>query len=174
MNIAVFCSANDLPEKYTKPATDFVKLFAKDGHNLIWGGSNTGLMREVANAVKEAGAKIIGVSIPIFTSIEHPEADEMIRTQNLSERKNIMLNKSDAVAVLVGGLGTLDELLEVAELKKHNLYQKPIVLLNTDGFYSHLDALLKHMKAEGMIYQNLEDVLHFSSTPEEAYEYIKK
>lgn len=174
MNIAVFCSANDLAEKYTKPAIELCQLCAKAGHNLIWGGSDTGLMKLVADTFKAGGGKIIGVSIPTFSHVEKVGADEMIRAGDLCERKTTMLERSDAIVILVGGLGTLDELMETLELKKHQDHHKPVIVLNTNGFYEHLWAQLQLMKTEGMIIKDLNEFVQFASTPEEAFKYILK
>ena len=174
MNIAIFCSANDLAEKYTKPVMEFCEMCAKNGYDLVWGGSDTGMMKLVADTFKQNGRKIIGVSIPAFDHVQKDGADEMIRAGDLCERKTTMLDRSDAIVILVGGLGTLDELMETLELKKHQSHEKPVVVLNTNGFYDHLKKQLELMKAEGMIIKELNQFLEFANTPSEAYSLITK
>jgi len=169
MNICVFCSASDLPEKFTKPAVEFARLLAENGHTLVWGGSNVGLMRDIAAGVQEAGGKIIGVSMELLKATARPGSDEMIIAKDLGERKALMLDRSDAIVTLVGGTGTLDELTEVFELKRHGLHSKPIIILNTDDFYTGLHKQYLHMQAEGFLNRQapLDELVTFAKTPEE-------
>jgi uncharacterized protein (TIGR00730 family) len=169
VNVCVFCSASDLPEKYTKPAVKLATLLADNGHNLVWGGSNVGLMRDIAAGVQEAGGKIIGVSMELLKNTARPGSDEMIIAKNLGERKALMLEHSDAVVTLVGGTGTLDELTEVFELKRHGLHAKPIIVLNTDNFYAGLQLQLQHMQEEGLLHRQapLHDIMRFVTEPED-------
>jgi uncharacterized protein (TIGR00730 family) len=172
-NIAVFCSAQDLDEKYVVPARELARLIAENGYGLVWGGSNTGLMREIAAGVHAGGGKLYGVSMELLKHLVREDAEEMVIAKNLSERKAKLLEKCDAVVVLVGGIGTLDEFSDVLALKKHELHHKPIVILNTDNFYAGLQEQLQKMKDEGFITKvSLEDLLHFSQTPDEVIDYI--
>src|SRR4051812_11918902 len=127
MNATVFCSANDVGEPYTSAAREFAGLIAKRGHALVWGGANTGTMKEIADAAQEAGGTIIGVSVEYLQLKVRPDANEMHVLRNLAERKAMLLERGDAIVVLPGGLGTLDEITEVLELKKQALHDKPIV-----------------------------------------------
>src|SRR5262245_43838568 len=131
MKICVFCSAEELEEKYTKPAEEFAALLAKRGHTLIWGGSDRGLMKRIGDTVEANGGDIIGVSFELLKEKARKKATEMIIEKDLSARKATMLARADAIAVLVGGIGTLDEVTEVLELKKHRVHTKPVVVLNT-------------------------------------------
>lgn len=170
--IAVFCSVYKLEEKYVAPAKEFARLLAKNGYNLIWGGTNEGLMKVIADGVQAAGGKLIGVSMELIKHRVRKDADEMIVAQDLSERKATFLKRCDAVAMLVGGIGTLDEVSEFLELKKHKVHSKPIVILNTENFYEGLKVQLQKMKDEGFIKQPLDDLMYFADTPEEAIDYI--
>lgn len=172
--IAVFCSANDLEEKYTKPAKEFAQLIAKNGFNLVWGGSDRGLMKIIASGVKDAGGKIVGISMELLKHQARKEADEMIIAKDLTERKATILARSDAIAVLVGGIGTLDEVTEFLELKKHSIHNKPIVVLNTENFYQGLKVQLQKMKDDGFIEKPLDELIHFADSPEEAINYINE
>lgn len=172
--IAVFCSANELEEKYTKPATTFARLLAKHGYGLVWGGSDHGLMRAVASTVQKANGKIVGISMELLRHIARKNADEMIIAKDLSERKATLLKRADAIAVLVGGIGTLDEITEILELKKHGLHQKPIVVLNTENFYEGLKVQLQKMKDDGFITRSLDELIYFADQPEEAINYLNE
>lgn len=169
MNVCVFCSASDLPAKYTEPAIRLATSLAENGHNLVWGGSNVGLMRDIASGVQDAGGKIIGVSMELLKSTARPNADEMIITKDLGERKAEMLKRSDAIVTLVGGTGTLDELTDVFEFKRHGLHNKPIIVLNTDNYYAGLQQQLYHMQQEGFLNRQapLDSLIRFVNTPEE-------
>jgi hypothetical protein len=173
MNICVFCSAQDVDTKYQDAAAEFAALIARRGHTLLWGGSNVGLMETIASAAQEAGGKIIGVSVEFFKENARENADEMIFTADLAERKKVLLEKSDALVALVGGTGTIDEISEMIELKKYKKHAKPIVFLNTDGFYDGLKQQFERMKSEGFLMFPLEDIVHFAETPEDAMNYIE-
>ena len=103
MNICVFCSANELPDGYTKPAAELATMIAQAGHTMIWGGSNYGLMKVIADSAQAAGGKIVGISLEFFKNYARPNADEMIIAKTLAERKALFLERSDALVVLVGG-----------------------------------------------------------------------
>lgn len=78
MNICVFLSAADLDERYTRPAREFGELIGKGGHTLVWGGSDSGLMKVVADGVQEAGGRLVGVSVEFLSAVARPGADEMV------------------------------------------------------------------------------------------------
>lgn len=162
MNICVFLSAADLDERYTAPAREFAGLLGKAGHTLVWGGSDSGLMKVVADGVQEAGGRLVGVSVDFLAAKARPNADEMVTTRDLAERKALLLAKSDAIVVMVGGTGTLDEATEILELKKHGKHAKPVVLLNTAGFYDGLKAQFHRMDDEGFLPLPLADLVFFA------------
>ncbi|MEV4604330.1 TIGR00730 family Rossman fold protein [Amycolatopsis sp. NPDC049253] len=165
MNICVFLSAADLDERYTEPAREFAKLVGKGGHTLVWGGSDRGLMKVVADGVRASGGRLVGISVELLRGAAREDADEMVITADLAERKALLLSRSEAVVVLAGGLGTLDEVTEVLELKKHGLHHKPIVLLNTGGFYDGLILQLRRMEDDGFLPLPLDDLVHFAAEP---------
>ena len=172
--IAVFCSAENLPEKYTRPAKEFAKLMVRNGYGLVWGGSDAGLMSIVAREVKEQGGRIIGVSVKYLKEIALEHAHEMIIAKNLGERKAIILAHCHAVVALVGGTGTLDEISEAIELKKHGVHHKPILLINTDHFYQGFKTQLQTMHAHGLLQEPVEELIHFVDTPREAMEFLNR
>jgi uncharacterized protein (TIGR00730 family) len=173
MRICVFLSAADLDERYTGPARDFAERLGKAGHTLVWGGSDVGLMKVVADGVQASGGRLVGVSVGFLSGAARAEADEMVVAADLAERKKLLLEKADAVVVMVGGTGTLDEATEIMELKKHGHTAKPIVLLNTAGFYDGLKQQFHRMEAEGFLPLPLADLMHFSDEPAEALAYLE-
>ncbi len=172
-NVCVFCSANDVAEKYVKSTTKFGELIAQYGFNLVWGGSETGLMSVISNSVKNACGKIIGISVEMLQHKVHKNADEIVIAKTLGERKAMMLEKADAIVVLVGGIGTLDEITEILEFKKHGTHNKPIIVLNTDHFYEGFKTQMLKMKSEGFINAELDQLIYFAESPEQAIEYIE-
>jgi uncharacterized protein (TIGR00730 family) len=168
MNICVFLSAADLDERYTRPAREFAKALGSGGHTLVWGGSDTGLMKVVADGVQEAGGRLVGISVEFLRGFARKNADEMVIAQNLAERKALLLARSDAIVVMAGGLGTLDEATEILEQRKHRLHDKPVVLLNSAGFYDGLVTQLRRMEADGFLPSPLAELLDVADDGAEA------
>ncbi|MFG3253361.1 TIGR00730 family Rossman fold protein [Streptomyces sp. NPDC048172] len=172
MNICVFCSAADLDAVYTDAARDFAELIGKRGHSLVWGGSDSGLMKVVADGVQDAGGKLIGISVEFLRDVARPNADEMIVTPDLAARKALLLSRADAVVVMVGGTGTLDEATEILELRKHGMHTKPVAILNTAGFYDGLQQQMERMEAENFLPLPLTKLVHFATDGAEALDLL--
>ncbi|MFE2053479.1 TIGR00730 family Rossman fold protein [Streptomyces sp. NPDC059459] len=174
MNICVFLSAADLDERYTRPAKEFAELLGKGRHTLVWGGSDVGLMKVVADGVQEAGGRLLGVSVDFLAATARQGADEMVIAKDLAERKRLLLEKADAVVIMVGGTGTLDEATEILELKKHGHTDKPVVLLNTAGFYDGLREQFRRMEDEGFLPRPLAELVFFAEEPVGALAYLEE
>ncbi|MEV6670326.1 TIGR00730 family Rossman fold protein [Streptomyces sp. NPDC051162] len=174
MNIAVFCSAADLDDRYTTPARQFAELIGRGGHTLVWGGSEAGLMKVMADGVQESGGRLVGVSVEFLAASARKNADEMVITKDLAERKAQLLARADGVVVMVGGTGTLDEATEILELKKHGIHRKPVVLLNAAGFYDGLKQQLQRMDAEGFLPLPLTDLVFFAEDGVGAMAYLEE
>ncbi|MFE9497391.1 TIGR00730 family Rossman fold protein [Streptomyces collinus] len=174
MNICVFLSAADLDERYTRPAREFGELLGKAGHTLVWGGSDTGLMKVVADGAHAAGGRLLGVSVEFLANKARPGADEMIIAADLAARKKLLLEKADAVVIMVGGTGTLDEATEILELKKHGRTEKPVVLLNTAGFYDGLAEQFRRMEEEGFLPRPLAELVFVAEEPAGALAHLEE
>lgn len=176
VHICVFLSAADLDRRYTDAAQALGRQLAAGGHTLVWGGSDAGLMQVLADAVHGAGGRLLGVSVEFLARKARPlqPPDEMIVTKDLAERKALLLARSDAIVVMVGGTGTLDEATEILELRKHALHDKPVVLLNTDGFYDGLRQQFARMDAEGFLPVRLERLVTFVDEPEQVLPAIRR
>ncbi|AZS84943.1 TIGR00730 family Rossman fold protein [Streptomyces griseoviridis] len=174
MRICVFLSAADLDDRYTRPAAEFGKLLGEGGHTLVWGGSDTGLMKVVADGAQEAGGRLVGVSVGFLAAKARAGADEMVIAADLAERKRLLLEKADAVVVMVGGTGTLDEATEILELKKHRHTDKPVVVLNTDGFYDGLKQQFQRMEDEGFLTRPLTELVLFAEEPVGALAFLEE
>ena len=147
MRIAVYCGARDARGPAWNEATREVgRLIGERGHSLVYGGGNVGLMGVVADAALEAGAHVTGV-IPhsmVEKELAHTGIQDQRRVTTMDERKVMMTAESDAAIALPGGFGTLDEIFEAITLLQLEQIDCPIGFLNTEGFYDHLWAFLKH------------------------------
>jgi uncharacterized protein (TIGR00730 family) len=175
MNICIFCSAAQVDDKYIEPARRLAQMVAKEGHTLVWGGSDRGLMHEVAVAAQEAGGKIFGISMEQLKKSAYEGADTMLFAKDMAERKTLMLKHSDAIVSLPGGTGTLDELTELFELRRYGQHNKRLVVMDTDNFYEGLRLQYQRMQTEGFLNRlprPLGDLLTFVNTPEEVMEFL--
>jgi len=151
-NICVYCaSSSKIDSKYFDAAIQTGKILAQNEIRLIYGGGSVGVMGVLADSVLSAGGKVTGV-IPQFmidAAWHHDGLTELIITDNMHERKEKMAALGDAAVALPGGVGTLEELLEVITWKQLGIYTKPIVIVNVDGYYDHLIAQLQQA-ADGL------------------------
>lgn len=145
-NICVYCSSSDaLDPGFYAAAEALGAAIARQGHALIYGGGKTGLMGAVARAVQAGGGTVIGVIPEALLAHVYSPADEIITTRDMRERKAVMEMRADAFVGMPGGFGTLEEVLEVLTLKQLRFHDKPIVLMNTLGYYDHLVKLFEHI-----------------------------
>lgn len=171
--ITVFCASSFGTEKiYEEQAAALGKTLAEQNIELVYGGANVGLMGAVADGALNAGGKVIGV-LPNFLrskEIAHLNLTELIVVESMHERKTKMNDLCDGVIALPGGFGTLEELFEMLTWAQLGLHKKPIAVLNVNGFYDSLIALLKTMTSQGLLKEvnremllvsdNIEDLLH--------------
>jgi cytokinin riboside 5'-monophosphate phosphoribohydrolase len=143
MQICVYCaSSNAVADAYVQAARAIGHGIAMRSWSLIYGGGSVGLMGTVAATAHEHGARVIGV-IPqalLDREVGYTRADELIVTQTLRERKQIMDDRADAFVALPGGFGTLEELLEILTLRQLEYHDKPIIIVNILGYYDPLLA----------------------------------
>jgi len=171
-SIAVFCSINEVADEYIVDARKLAKLMADHGYDLVWGGADKGLMKIVADGVQHRGGRIIGITPGFLKHKRRMKADEMIIVEDISRTKELLIERSDAIILLPGGTGSLDEITEVLELKKHGLYTKPVVILNTSGFYEGFRMQLMRMEKDGFLQMGITELLHFADSPGDAVAYI--
>ncbi len=176
MNILTYsASSGKVPQQYVDAATTLARLMAQEGHTLINGGGRTGLMGALTDAIIESGGKAIGV-IPQFmvnNNWQHNGMTQLIVTENMHERKEQMSRLSDAVIALPGGVGTMEEMLEIITWKQLGLYLKPIVVFNIDGYYDALLSQLRRAIDENIMRPLHNDLWRVASTPAEALELAK-
>lgn len=173
MNITVYsASSGQVPEKYVEAARELGRLIARGNHTLVNGAGRTGLMGAVTDACLAEGGRAVGI-IPQFMVEQHWQHEgmtELIVTPDMHRRKERMAEMSDACIALPGGVGTLEELLEVITWKQLGLYVKPIVILNTDGYYDPLLKLLRRAVDERFMRSLHADIWRVAATPAEALE----
>lgn len=176
-NICVFASSsNFLEETFYKDARELGLLIGKNGYNVVYGGSRLGLMYSCAGAVKEAGGKILGVMPKRLVELgcSNPnDCDMFIETSGMRERKAKLDELSDAVISLAGGYGTLEELSEIIVQKQLGYNNKPIVILNTSGFYDSLVAFFETIISRNFAHTDSTKLYYVANTPQEAIDYIK-
>ncbi|MEU4179812.1 TIGR00730 family Rossman fold protein [Streptomyces sp. NPDC026589] len=166
MRITVFLSSNPVPDRYQRAAELLGRLLGEAGHTVVWGGTDLGLMKVLVDAAEEAGGKSEGISVGFLERYIRP-GSTMIIARNLADRKEQLLADTDAVVVVAGGTGTLDEATDAIELRRHGMTSAPLIFLSTDGFYSPLQELLNRMHEEDFLNVSLADVATFVETPEE-------
>jgi len=176
MRITIFCASSpSIDEKYFIAAKELATILVSAKHSIIYGGGDTGLMGAIADTVLEMGGKITGVIPGFMKEVEwmHKGVEDMIVVDSMAERKKLLIEKSDAIVVLAGGTGTLEELMEVVSLKKLGKYPNPIVILNSYGFYDLLQDFMVKMVDEKFMNPKHLDVWEMVNSPSEVLESIK-
>ena len=175
-SVCIFgASSMTIGDTYRDPARALGRLLGENQIQLVFGGGQHGLMGAAAEGVHEAGGTVLGI-IPNRLDLEHVSytaSDEWIVTEDLRDRKAIMDQRSDAYVVLPGGFGTLDELMESLSMKLLDFHRKPIILLNTDGFFDSLHHFFDHMIAEKFLNPDHLSLMQWANTPEEVIELLK-
>jgi uncharacterized protein (TIGR00730 family) len=157
-SICVYCgSSTGNSELYVKAGHILGRSIAEAGLRLVYGGGTKGIMGAVADGAMRAGGKVTGV-IPRFliskeaTATSLDRFDELLVTENMHERKHAMFEKSDAFVALPGGIGTLEEIVEIMTWAQLGSHRKPIVFGNIAGFWNPMLALIDHMKDQGFVH----------------------
>ncbi len=153
-SVCVYCGSSfGNRSAYTESARRLGEMLAQADIRLVYGGGAVGLMGVVSQAVLDGGGQVTGI-IPHFldrAEVGKMNVTELIRTETMHDRKARMAEMSDGFVVLPGGLGTLDETFEILTWKQLNLHDKPIVLLNSDGYWDHFVHLVEHQVREGFV-----------------------
>lgn len=175
MNICVYGAASkNIDPKYTDAGYDLGLKLAKRGHGLVFGGGNGGMMGAVARGAHDGGAHIIGIA-PSFFNIDgvlYPLSDEVIYTETMRQRKQKMEDMSGAFIVTPGGIGTFEEFFEILTLKQLARTDKPLVILNTAGYYDSMLMMMRHSIENNFLTASTMGLLFVADTPDEALDYI--
>jgi uncharacterized protein (TIGR00730 family) len=171
MSICVYCSSSDTVSDGLRTLADQVGAgLAKRGWAMVYGGGAVGLMGVTARAALAGGAHVTGV-IPdklIDREVALHEVTELIRTATMRERKQLMDDRSDAFLILPGGIGTLEELIEMVSLRQLGYHDRPIVVLDADGFWEPLQQQLERMDQHHMLHQPMDRLWTYTRTVEAA------
>jgi uncharacterized protein (TIGR00730 family) len=173
--ICVFCgSSHGRDAAYASAARRMGTLIGENGYDLVFGGGYIGLMGEVARAARESGAFVTGVMPDGLRHLEPPmhDAQRVLFTPDLFERKRLMMSLSDAIVVLPGGLGTLDEFFEAITAVQLGFHTTPIVLLNTNGYWNPLLRLFEAQVHARFVDAAMRDTFATVNTAEEAIAYL--
>ncbi|MBH0007591.1 TIGR00730 family Rossman fold protein [Psychrobacter sp. SWN149] len=154
--VAVYCGSRlGNSDIYEKAARDLGQALADSGMGLVYGGASIGLMGAVADGVIDGGAQAVGV-IPTFMlkhEIAHKDLTRLHLTDTMHTRKTVMAEYADAFITLPGGLGTLEEIMEIATWRQLYQHEKPMIILNINGFYDKLIEHLKYTTEQGFMKQ---------------------
>ncbi len=174
--VAVYCGSrlgND--EVYEQAARELGSALADNGMGLVYGGASIGLMGAVADEVIKGGAEAVGV-IPTFMlkhEIAHEQLTRLHLTDTMHTRKTVMAEYADAFITLPGGLGTLEEIMEIATWRQLYQHEKPMIILNINGFYDRMIEHLKYTTEQGFMKQQDLDRLVVCNTINEAIEMLQ-
>ena len=174
-NISIFCGAHEGKNpKYAQSAKIISEAIAKKGINVVFGGGNVGLMKIISDTALDNGVEVLGISLKSLHALElaNPRLNEIVVTDTLLDRKDEFMSRSDAFIVLPGGVGSLDELAEIMASNQLGIINKPVGILNTEGYYDHLLKWFDKAVEEGFISSaNLKELL-VSDNPEKLVDLV--
>lgn len=171
LSVCVYCSSSNHASEGLRALAGAVGTgLAARGWNMVYGGGSVGLMGVTARAALAGGAHVVGV-IPeklVDRELALEEVSELIRTSTMRERKQIMDERSDAFLILPGGIGTLEELTEMVSLRQLGYHDRPIVVLDADGFWAPLQAQMAQMADHGMLHAPMDRLWSYAHTVDAA------
>lgn len=176
MNITVYLGANEGKDATLKMAVrELGTWIGESGNRLIYGGSKSGLMGELAESVLQAGGEVIGVEPQFFIDMEYQydEITELIVTKDMTERKTKMIELGDVFIAFPGGIGTLEEIAEVMSKVSLKHLTAPCILYNLNDYYDGLQTLLRHMTEMGLSSPERQEGIYFAKDLSEIREIIK-
>lgn len=177
MNICLYgASSNAIAKSYTNPTEELGAKIAERGHTLIYGGGAAGLMGAAARGVYSRGGKIIGI-VPSFLNVDgilFDKCDEMIFTETMRERKQLMEERADAFIMTPGGVGTFDEFFEILTLKQLGRHSKPIAAFNINGYFNSLIEQLKNAVHKQFMNPEAFELCMFTDNADKLINYIEQ
>ncbi len=174
--ICVYCaSSNKIKSAFFEATAKVAKVLVNENIEVVFGGGATGLMGQLADSVLAHNGKIVGIMPHFMTEVEwaHKGVKDFHITSSMHTRKQLFLENIDGIIALAGGTGTLEELLEVITLKKLGFFTKPIVILNTDGYYDPLKEMLDRCIAENFMAEKHREMWTFVTQPEDVLPALK-
>ena len=177
MNITVYLGANEGNDyRLGEAVRELGDWIGTSGHVLVYGGSKSGLMGELAESVIETGGEAIGVEPQFFidAAVQYEKLTELIVTKNMEERKTKMIELGDAFIAFPGGTGTLEEIAEVMSKVSLKHLEAPCILYNLNGYYNSLKELLEHMIEKGLSTKERQEGKYFAEDLEEIKQILMK
>lgn len=177
MKVCVYCaSSTKINTAFFKATEILSKELVKEDIEVVYGGGGVGLMGQLADTVLAEGGKIKGIMPQFMNEVEwgHKGVEDFVYTETMHERKAKLIDGVDAVIALAGGTGTLEELLEAITLKKLGIFTKPIIILNTNGYYDPLKEMLNRCAEERFMGVQHLEMWSFVENPKEVIPMIKK
>ncbi|KAJ1835878.1 hypothetical protein IWW55_002405 [Coemansia sp. RSA 2706] len=174
--VCVFCGSHEGSDPaYAAAATALGRELATSGYGLVYGGGGRGLMGRVARSVYENKGPVVGVMPRALMSVEGcaEEVGKVVVVDSMHQRKGMMNEHATAFIALPGGFGTLEELLEITTWSLLSIHSKPVIVLNTNGYYEALKNMVETTVAAGFVSSGNRDIIVFCDTPEEAVAAIK-
>lgn len=176
MKICIYgASSNTIDKSFINAGEQLGKTIAQNGHTVIFGGGASGLMGAVARGAYGENGEIIGIS-PSFFNVDgvlFNDCTEMIYTETMRERKQLLEQMSDAFIVTPGGIGTFDEFFEIYTLRQLGVHKKPIAIYNTNGYYDSMISMLNNAIEKSFMPSNNLELLFISGNPQEIIKYIE-
>ena len=175
MNVCVYCAASDrVDPAYSEIATSLGRLLGERKNTLVYGGGNTGPILALAKAVKDTGGRVVAVVPKALegAGVTFDGSDEIVTTEDYQKRHLTMLKESDVFVALPGGYGTVAEIAENLSMRQLALHQKPLSLINKDGFWNGFLSFLDHLEAGEFILPEHRKLVHVAPSPEIALEYL--
>ncbi len=176
MKICIYgASSNAIDKSFLEAGENLGVAIAKSNHAVVFGGGAAGLMGAVARGAKSENGEIIGISPSFFNvdGILFQECTEMIYTETMRERKQLLEEMSDAFIVTPGGIGTFDEFFEIYTLRQLGVHQKPIAIYNTNGYYNSLIDMLNNAIDKSFMPNINMDLIFISDSPQEIIKHIE-
>jgi uncharacterized protein (TIGR00730 family) len=174
--VCIFCASSPgIDDVYFRDAELLGGILVENNIHVVYGGGGAGLMGRLADTLISGGGRVTGI-IPGFMKEmkwAHTEVSDMIEVRDMHQRKSLMIKDVDAVIALPGGVGTLEELTEVITLKQLGQFFSPIVILNTAGFYNHLDEFFHKMMEERFMRPQHKEIWQMVDTPVEVIPAIR-
>ena len=175
-SVCVFCGARSgTKPAYAQAARAFGTALAQEGWRLVYGAGDVGLMGEVANAAQAAGGATFGVMPKLLEKVEGIRTDltHYVLTETMHERKKVMFMNCDAIVLLPGGAGSLDEFFEVLTWRQLGMHDKPIVLLDVESYWGPLLTLMEHVVREGFADGSIHDFYTVAPDAEAALDTLR-
>ena len=176
MKICIYGASKErIDSIYIEKSYEFGAMLSKKGHTMLFGGGATGLMGAAARGVMDNSGRITGIAPKYFDmpGVLIKDYGNMVFTDTISERKNLLIKEADAFVILPGGIGTFDEFFVTLVMKQLGEINKPIALYSINGYYDALEELINKAKDEGFVSERVKKLYGIFTSPDEIFNYIE-